>query len=38
MQYNIELGNHCFEPIVRINNSDIMIQNYDDYKLNQDSG
>jgi hypothetical protein len=36
MQYNIELGNHCFGPIVRINNSNIMIEDYDDYKLNQE--
>ena len=36
MQYNIELGNQCFDPIVRINDSDLMVETYDNYKLNEE--
>jgi hypothetical protein len=36
MEYNIELGNQCFGPIVRINDSDLMVETYDNYKLNEE--
>jgi hypothetical protein len=35
MKYTILIGEHCFGPIVRINDSNLMQETYDEIKLNQ---
>jgi len=36
MKYKIEIGEHCFGPILRIDDKDIIEYGFDDSKLNQE--